>query len=380
MLSILLNILLFILVIGVLTFVHELGHFLVAKAIKAKVYEFSLGFGPVLLKKKYKGTQYSIRALPLGGFVKIMGDGDPGDHKEVKDDPGNLNNKPKIAQIAVMLAGVTMNILFCVIVYFIVIASMGWKIPLSNDFEGFNPVGGTMTREIVGDVEYVEVVEGGNAYKAEIPAKGQIKSVGGVELKYSDEIKSLLAEYKGKSVNMNICVEDVCKDYKVDVTDQGTIGISMSSNYYVILSYENNKIFSGFAHVINTLFLISDRLGDMFKEAKQTGDYSDLSNSVSGPVGIYFLIDYFKQFGVITFLSIMADLSLSLAIINILPIPALDGGRVLILMIEGILRKDLNEKVESLIINTSFILLMILVLFIMIKDIVNIDNIKDMFS
>ena len=76
----------------------------------------------------------------------------------------------------------------------------------------------------------------------------------------------------------------------------------------------------------------------------------------------------------------MADLSLSLAIINILPIPALDGGRVLILMIEGILRKDLNEKVESLIINTSFILLMILVIFIMIKDIVNIDNIKSMFS
>jgi len=380
MLSILLNILLFILVIGVLTFVHELGHFLVAKAIKAKVYEFALGFGPKLLKKKYKGTQYSIRMLPLGGFVKIMGDGDPGKYKEVKVDPGNLNNKPKIAQVAVMLAGVTMNILFCVIVYFIVIASMGWKIPLSNDFEGFNPVGGTMTREIVGDVEYAEVVEGGNAYKAEIPAKGQIKSVGGVELKYSDEIKSLLAQYKGESVNMNICVEDICKDYKVDVSEEGTIGISMNSNYYVILSYENNKLFSGFAHVINTLFLISDRLGDMFKQAKQTGDYSDLSNSVSGPVGIYFLIDYFKQFGVITFLSIMADLSLSLAIINILPIPALDGGRVLILMIEGILRKDLNEKVESLIINTSFILLMILVLFIMIKDIVNIDNIKDMFS
>ena len=380
MLSILLNILLFILVIGVLTFVHELGHFLVAKAIKAKVYEFALGFGPVLLKKKYNGTQYSIRALPLGGFVKIMGDGDPGDHKEVKDDPGNLNNKPKIAQVAVMLAGVTMNILFCVIVYFIVIASMGWKIPLSNDFEGFNPVGGTMTREIVGGVEYVEVVEDGNAYKAKIPAKGQIKSVGGVELKYSDEIKSLLAQYKGSSVEINICVKDECKDYKVDVSEEGTIGIVMSSNYYVILSYEDNKVFSGFAHVINTLFLISDRLGDMFKQAKQTGDYSDLSNSVSGPIGIYLLIDYFKQFGVITFLSVMADLSLSLAIINVLPIPALDGGRVLILMIEGILRKDLNEKVESLIINISFILLMILVLFIMIKDVVNIDNIKDMFS
>lgn len=380
MLSIILNILLFILVIGVLTFVHELGHFLVAKAIKAKVYEFALGFGPKLLKKKYKGTEYSIRMLPLGGFVKIMGDGDPGNHKEVKDDPGNLNNKPKIAQIAVMLAGVTMNILFCVVVYFVVIASMGWKIPLQNDMEGFDPVGGTISRERVSGVEYSEVVEGGGANKAKIPVQGEIKSINGVELTYSDEIRGLLEKSKGESVKINICQESVCKDYSVEVSKEGTIGVSLYSNYYVILSYENNKVFSGFAHVVNTLLLISDRLGDMFKEAKQTGDYSDLSNSVSGPVGIYFLIDYFKQFGFITFLSIMADLSLSLAIINIVPIPALDGGRVLILMIEGIIRKDLNEKVESLIINTSFILLMILVLFIMIKDIVNIDNIKNMFS
>lgn len=380
MLSIILNILLFVFVIGILTFVHELGHFLVAKAIKAKVYEFSLGFGPVLFKKKYKETQYSIRMLPLGGFVKIMGDGDPGKYREIKNDSGNLNNKPKIAQIGVMLAGVTMNILFSIAIYFIVIASMGWKIPLSYDFENFKPVGGTVSREIIGKVQYSEVVEGGSADKAKIPEKGIIRSIEGIELKYTDEIKSLLAKYKGNSVNINICVDDICKDYLVNVTSEGTIGISMSPNYYVVLSYENNKVFSGFAHIINTLSLISDKLGDMFKYAKQTGDYSDLSNSVSGPVGIYFLIDYFKQFGVITFISIMADLSLSLAIVNILPIPALDGGRVLILMIEGVLKKEFNEKAKNLIINISFILLMILVLFIMIKDIINIDNIKNMFS
>jgi regulator of sigma E protease len=96
-------------------------------------------------------------------------------------------------------------------------------------------------------------------------------------------------------------------------------------------------------------------------------------------VGIYFLIDYFKNLGFVTFLSVMGDLSLSLAIMNLLPIPALDGGRVVILLIESIIRRDLNERIKTLIINGSFIFLMILVIFIMIKDVLNIQNIKDMF-
>jgi regulator of sigma E protease len=84
MFSILINILLFVLIIGFLTFIHELGHFLAAKAIKTKVYEFSLGFGPKLVCKKYKETLYCIRIIPLGGFVKILGDGDPGKEEDEK--------------------------------------------------------------------------------------------------------------------------------------------------------------------------------------------------------------------------------------------------------------------------------------------------------
>ena len=93
MLPVIINIILFILVVGVLTFVHELGHFLVAKAIGAKVEEFALGFGPKLLRKRYKGTEYSIRALLLGGFVKIMGDGDPSNKKVNKKDKGRSKNE-----------------------------------------------------------------------------------------------------------------------------------------------------------------------------------------------------------------------------------------------------------------------------------------------
>src|SRR5690606_23942454 len=113
---------------------------------------------------------------------------------------------------------------------------------------------------------------------------------------------------------------------------------------------------------------------------RQTGDYTALSNSVSGPVGIYFIIDYFKSLGIPIFLGIVADLSISLAIINLLPIPALDGGRITILFFEALFRKDLNEKVENWIINISFIMLIMLILVVMFKDILTIDQLQSVFK
>lgn len=381
MLPVIVNILLFVLVIGILTLVHELGHFISAKLIGAKVYEFALGWGPKIYSKKYKGTLYSIRVFPIGGFVKILGDGDPGKEGEnLKNDAGSLKNKPKLAQIFVMLAGVIMNVFFAIAVYQIVIASVGWKVPIDDSFEDFDPVGAVMTRDILSETEYSSLVEGGNAESAGIPESGAIASIDGVEIVYSDQVGDLLAEKANSVVLMEICVEDNCDVYDVEVSEEGTIGIMLHSNYLVSISYEENKGFAGVSHLVNTLRLVRQRFGEMFDTARSTGDYSELSNSVSGPVGIYFIIDYFKSFGVITFLSIVGDLSMSLAIMNIIPIPALDGGRVLILLIEGILRKDLDERVENLIINISFILLIIFVIVIMIKDIASIDKLKDMFG
>lgn len=382
MLSIIINILLFILVIGVLTLVHELGHFIAAKLVKAEVEEFSIGFGPKLLSKKYKETLYCIRILPLGGYVKILGDGDPQspkESKEFKDNPRSLGNKSRIAQAFVMLAGITMNLLFAVTMYYIVLAGNSWKMNLDWAYENFKPTGAQISKEVVGNVEYSELVDGGNAQLAKLPTSGTIQTINGVSIIYSNQVGEELKKYKGQKVVLNIC-NDSCEDYNVQVSEKGTIGILLSTNYYVTISYENSKVFAGFSHLINTLRLISTKFGALFSQAEQTGDYTELSNSVSGPVGIYFLIDYFKNLGVITFLSVMGDLSLSLAVMNILPIPALDGGRVLILLIESIFRHSLNEKVKVIIINGSFIFLMLLVVLIMVKDIANIQNIRDMFK
>ena len=377
--SVVVNILLFLLIISILTFVHELGHFIAAKAIGAMVFEFAIGFGPKLFSKKIGETMYSIRALPFGGYVKILGDGDSEEKVTKEDEKKNLNKKPKWQRIIVMLAGVTMNILLSISIYYIVLAANGWELVLNQEFKDFKPVGATIYRERDGDVEY-ELIDGGSAKEAGLPEKGTVKSIDGVKIEYTDEVGKIIRSKKGEYISINACIEDVCTDYSVKVSDEGKVGIYMLSNYMVILSYKENKLFAGFSHIRNSLILMGSKLKGLISQAKVTGDYTELSNSVSGPVGIYFVIDYFKKFGIVTFIGMVADLSVSLAIVNLLPIPALDGGRVFILLIEWIVGKELDEKIESKIINISFIFLIILILFIIIKDIVNIDSIRELFN
>ena len=378
MLSTVVNIILFIFVIGFLTLIHELGHFLAAKAIGARVYEFSLGFGPKLFAKKYKETLYCIRIVPLGGFVKILGDGDPSEYEKKGEDLSkskyNLNNKSKIAQIFVMLAGVFMNILFAIFFYYIILAFNGWKTsPVYVDLSEINI--------IAADVEQTlgySVLEDGNAIKSGIPEYGVIKEINGIVVRDKD---ALTAEIEGaEEVTLLVCdeMESECGEYPITVDEEGKIGIFLSYGY--ILNYSGHKFFSGPLYLINNLKIIGRVLSSMVGTARETGDYSDLSNTVSGPVGIFLLIDSLKTRGFLVFLSLIADLSISLAIMNLLPVPALDGGRVMIVALEGVFRKDFDEKLKAIVINGSMILLMILVVLIMIKDVVNIDSMKEMFG
>jgi regulator of sigma E protease len=378
--STIINIVLLILVIGVLTFVHELGHFLAAKLVKAKVEDFSLGFGPKILSKKIRGVTYNIRLFPLGGFVKILGDGDPTKEKGNKRDKGSLKNKTKLQQMFVMLAGVTMNILLAVFFYTIFLANSNWKIAISHEYEDFGPIGATITKEKVSDINYMLADKGG-AFDANMYEQGYLISVNEIVVDSFEDLKEILINNSSQQVDIYACnFDDECQTFKVFVDAEGIIGIFTDVNYQVYIDYSTNKLFSGFSHSLNILKLTGIVFSSMFSEAKQTGDYSELSNTVSGPVGIYFAIDYFKTLGLIVFLGIVADLSLSLAIINLLPIPALDGGRFLILLIESIIRKDINPKIEELIINISFGLLVVLIVIIMIKDIINIERLQFFFS
>jgi regulator of sigma E protease len=378
--TIIINILLLLLVISILTFIHELGHYIAARIVKAKVLDFSIGFGPKIFSKKRGGIEYNFRALPFGGFVKILGDGDPTDKKEDSKDSGNLKNKSKAAQIFVMLSGVTMNILLAFVFYFIFLAGSGWRVEIGSEYQNFKPVGAVITKERVSDLPY-QLTEDTPAREFGLYEKGYIKSVNGVVTEDYDDFKSTLEGVSSINVVLEACEfeSERCNTFTVPVNADGKIGMYIGSNYAFYIDYTGSKVFSGFSHSVNVLKLTGEVLGSLFTEAQQTGDYSSLSNTVSGPVGIYFVIDYFKDLGIFVFLGVIADLSISLAFINLLPIPALDGGRAFILLIEGILKKDLPEKVESWIINISFIFLILLIIGIMFKDILNIDELQSWF-
>ncbi|KKP65464.1 MAG: Membrane-associated Zn-dependent protease [candidate division WS6 bacterium GW2011_GWE1_34_7] len=378
--STIINILLLLLVISILTFVHELGHFLAAKLVKARVFDFSIGFGPSIFSKKYKGTVYNLRILPFGGYVKILGDGDPTGNKEDIKSKGNLKNKSKLAQMFVMLAGVTMNILLAIILYTIFLANNGWKMSIGSTYEDFKPVGATIERERMTNLPY-ELADEGGALDSNMYEKGYILSIDGEEIDDYRHLVEVLKSNKSEEINIYACdMDEECNFFDVVVSEEGKIGVYTGENYDVYIDYSQNKISAGASHSLNIVKLTGQVFGSMLSQAKDTGDYSELSNTVSGPIGIYFIIDYFKTLGIIMFLGILADLSISLAVINLLPIPALDGGRFFILLIESILRKDLNEKVESAIINISFMLLIVLIVLVMIKDIINIQELKSLFK
>lgn len=378
--SIIINILLLLVVISVLTFIHELGHFVAARLVKAKVLEFSVGFGPKIYSKKKNETNFSIRALPFGGYVKILGDGDPSETKESKKDKGNLKNKSKPAQMFVMLAGVTMNVLLAISLYTLYLGNNNWQFAIGSAYEDIRPVGAVIVKERVSDIPYM-LAESGGAKDSGMYEEGYVVSVNGEEILDYDELTNILKSLKGETASIHACdMDNNCNTFDVLISEDGKLGVYTGYNYNAYLDYSKNKVFSGFSHSINVVKLTGSALSSLMSDAKKTGDYSELSNAVSGPVGMYFIVDYFKTLGLISFLGILADLSLSLALVNVLPVPALDGGRFFILLFESIIKKDLNEKVEAIIINISFILLIVFIVLVMVKDIVNIDELKSLFK
>jgi len=380
MLDFLLNILIVIVILGVLVFVHELGHLLAAKLIKAKVFEFAIGFGPKLFSFYIGETEYSVRLLPLGGYVNILGESHEEELENLEPER-SLRNKSGLQKIFVMIAGVTINFILAIIIYFFLILSSDFKVPISYELKDFHPLGGSIIKEIRGDLEYDKLQEDYPAKKAGIPEKGIIRSFNGNVLD-SLELRKSIAENKGKEIVLNVCSDtgDNCKDYNITVNEDGKIGMMIIDNVILYIDYSENKLLSGFNHSINYIRIVGIKLSEMFGNAKQTGDYSEVVGGVSGPIGLYLIVDQLKEYGALVLVEITASLSLTLVIMNILPIPALDGGRILLVVIEMIIRKPLNKKIEALIINISFILLMILMFSVIIKDIVFFNDIKELIN
>lgn len=343
-----LNILLLILILGLLIFIHELGHFIVAKKCHVHIYEFALGMGPVILSKKGKdGIQYSLRLFPIGGFVQMAGEVSEDDKKVKK--ANFMCNRPWHQKILVLIAGVTMNFLLALVLLFTISLIWGAVIlkPVINKVTPNYPV--QKAGIIAGDtVTYINDKKITNWEKAQLILA--MKSANG-EYKFTVKHKDGTTDnYKIKPKKVVDKEGNESRVFGIEIQAQKETGVLVS------LKYAGTKFFT----IVQTMTMV---IIGLF-----TGNLS--MNALAGPVGMYSVVGESAKLGLQSILYLIAFLSLNLGFMNILPFPAFDGGRVVFLIIEKIKGSPVNAKVENAFHVVGFILLMILMLYITFQDVI----------
>ena len=345
------TILILCIILGLIISVHEFGHFIAAKKSGVYVDEFSIGMGPVIWKHKPKKseTTYSLRAFPIGGFVSMAEKADP-DNKKLKKNQ-ILENKSFLQNLWVFIDGIVFNFLLAIVLFFI---------------------SGLLYGRPVSQAIVSQVPEDGAAYKAGIEAGDKIIKINGVKIDTLDDFlleasaKKLEKSYifTVKKADGKVVDYSIYPDVKLDEK-----GKEESRIYGIMFSGSTHKKgfgqaviygFKGFYDNFKTIFKI---LGSLF-----TGKVS--ANSLSGPVGIYSLVDSVKSEGLEMLIYLTAYLSINVGIVNLLPIPVFDGGRIFILIIEKIIRRKTSEKLEYALNLVGFGLMILLMIYVTFNDII----------
>lgn len=345
--TVLFNILLFIIILTIIISIHEFGHFIWAKLTGVYVYEFAIGMGPKIISKQYGETVYSIRAIPFGGFCSLAGeDLDEDDAKKVPKNK-RLQNKSCWQRFLIMVFGPLNNFILAVVLLFFI--ALIW--------------GGTTMKPIISEVEKGSAVE-----KIGIEEGDKIVKINGKKVTTSDDVSLYIAmadptkkntitvERDGKNINFKVKPEKIGK------------GKEVTYKYGMALKQERTK---GFGNAIVYTF---KKTGSIFKQmfitvgALFTGGVK--VSQLSGPVGIYSVVGEQAKTGLANIIYLVAFLSINVGFINLLPIPAFDGGRIFFMIIEKIRRKPLSAKTENIIHSVGFILLMVLMAVITYNDII----------
>ncbi len=347
----------FIFILGLLVFVHEFGHFIVARKNGVKVEEFGFGFPPRIFGIRRGETIYSINWIPLGGFVKIKGE--TGENKE---DPDSFAHK-KIWQRAMILAsGVLMNFVLAA-----VLLSFGFMVGLPQVVDGENHF--AKVRDI--KIQIVQILDNTPAKKAELRTGDAIVSVDEQRFDKIEELQNYTNQKIGMSVKFTIerdgqLLEKEITPTVLAETGKGGIGVGLLKSG--IVSYP--WYFALWKGLESTAFYTREILLAFYELIKNLIITQKVAVDLSGPVGIAVLTGQVARMGFIYLLQFTALLSINLAVINFIPFPALDGGRIVFLAIEKIRGRPVSQKIENLIHNIGFALLMVLVLLVTYRDIV----------
>lgn len=317
-------------------FIHEFGHFAVAKMVGIKVNEFAVGMGPKLLQKKKGDTLYTLRLLPVGGYVKMEGE------DEVSDDPRGFSKVSPLARMAVVVAGAFMNFVLAIIVLSIV---------------AFNT--GTPTTTIE------ETTVNSPAQMSGIRSGDTIISINGIKTNSWNDISETINATK-PNVEMRIVLERNSKTETITVlptTDEGRTIIGIIPRYRKSFLL---AIKGGFENTFLFVKLMFNFLGMLFQGKVSTND-------LSGPVGVINEVGNAAKLGFVNLLFLLGFINVNLGFFNLLPIPALDGSRLIFLIIELVRGKPIDPNKEGFIHMVGFVLLISLMLFVTYKDLIKIN-------
>lgn len=353
------TILLFLVVLSLLVFVHEAGHFIMARKMGMKVEEFGFGFPPRLFGWKRGGTLYSINWIPLGGFVKIKGES--GDHKE---DGDSFASKKAWQRLVVLVAGVVMNLVFAWI-----LLSIGFMVGLPSVVDSGTPASAQIRDRAV---TIMSVAPGSPAERAGIEAGDTLISVDGMTFATAEDARAhivaagdagvdLTVQHVGKGeAQMHLVSEDLLSanvhGIGVGLLETGTVSFSPPA-----------AVYQGVLATVSYTWQVVTAFWGLLKNlvVSQT-----VSVDLSGPVGIAVMTGQAAALGIVSLMQFAALLSINLAVLNVLPFPALDGGRALFVLIEKLRGKPADQRIEAAVHNLGFLVLMALVVLVTYRDFV----------
>ncbi len=354
------QILVFVLMLSVLILVHEYGHFFMAKLFKMRVDEFGIGLPPRAKKLfTWKGTLFSLNWLPLGGFVKLFGE-DMEDPAQASS-PEAFFNKPIWQRAGVLTAGVIMNFLLGVFAFGIVYTYLG--IPTKTDKVFVVEVGVDTPAEVAG-IKVESEIKKITFEKKEVPFIGVDGFIKQVEPLKGKEIELTLADKKGQETTVKIVPRLSPPE------GQGALGVALSNiemKMYPIWQRPFRGMVVGVTEAWAWGKEIATNLGTLLWGII-TG--KGVPKDVAGPIGIYQVSKQVYKIGWVAVLQFMAILSVNLAILNIMPFPALDGGRLFFLGVEMIIGKKLKNKVEGYVHTTGMVFLLGLMVLITVRDVI----------
>ena len=320
-----LNVVIAVVLLGILIVIHEGGHFLLARLSGMRVDRFSIGFGPPIFKFQRGETTYQLSVIPLGGFVQIAGL-NPGDDSLAEDDPRSYVNRPVYQRVLTIFAGPATNYVFAALLMAFIFAVWGGVVPASTPSVG-------------------ELIKGRPAEAAGLQVEDEIISINQHPVKDTADVASLIDRSKGAPVHVVVRRQQELREFDIkpaqDSDGKWRIGLALTNNEVRQPLPLGSALVEGLRWPYEQTVLILHSLVDIFR-GKQKAEFS-------GPVGIVGVMTRHIARGPLKMLEIMAAISVSLGLFNLLPFPALDGGRLAFLVVEGISRRRVNQHLEQMV-------------------------------